>query len=235
MSNFDDVSDLQISSPPILQRTISIAPFDVKTDEVKHDDEKKTLRVDLHTQPPETVERKQVQRIQADDEVEFHFDDDKEELSTTLDNLLIIADCDKPDLKIQNFEHMNEFSYALFQNIDIKTIFQKTKFLWLNLKHKEAREWLSKNLKHNPYNISIVYEKDKNDDWLVQINDFLAKKKQKPVIISLAKLKKIDGLNAEELLHNLFDLALKLKKPTSKAYKVLKFFCCGSEADKKKV
>ena len=142
-------------------------------------------------------------------------------------NLLIISDKNLVDNKLSIFENIIEYEDETFSNRSITDVFQKAKFVWINLKNSHARVWISKNLAQCPYKIILAYSSI-TEAWIQEIYDFLT---VKPVKISLKKLKKINALNSDDLVEDIMKKVLQITKPNSPLIRALSSVC-GSKKKK---
>lgn len=149
---------------------------------------------------------------------------DDDDIDTS--NICFISDCNKPDdLTLQEFQHIVEFKKDLFQNVSIEMVFQKCKYLWFNIKNSDARFYLSKNLSKSKYNILLVYEIDKKQNWIKEIQESFPD----AITIKKDKLVMIDSFNAEHFIADTLSAITKISKPTKSLFNMLKMCICSKK------
>lgn len=216
MNNFalSDISDLDVkhekandkevltfSKKPEVDPFISSSLPDSWKEETKPDIDEQKLRKKLNITEP------------LDDDEDSH------------NNILFISDSSMPIFNLAEFEKVVEYNKDLFQNIPLDQVFQKTRYVWCNIKNQDCRYYLAKNLSKNKYNILLVYEVDKKQSWLKEVQDAFPDS----IAINKNKLIAIDSFNPSHFVSEALSGLIKLSKPTKSVYSFLKLCLCSKK------
>jgi hypothetical protein len=78
--------------------------------------------------------------------------------------------------QLKEFKNVKEFDIVKFANRTLDNLYEEhgVEYIWINLKHKDARKWVSKNLpvKSEYFTCISVYSHTKQAKWRTDVKDY---------------------------------------------------------------
>lgn len=148
-----------------------------------------------------------------------------------IEKLVFIADCDiTDDLKAEfdKYERLVKFKREAFVNRDISYFSdKKIHYLYINIHEKQAKNWLSENLKQfskYDYKAVLITGDSRKSDWISNIKEYISS------VVKFKDIKDLNTLSLDELLNKVQRFHIKM--PDSRCQKV---FHCLFGSKKKEV
>lgn len=138
----------------------------------------------------------------TDEETGSSFVKDSVDQEPQFNNIMFISNCDITDEireNLSDYSGIRTFDKRIFLNRTCQQLFEsKVTHVWCNVSNKHAREWISKNVKHNTiYDIVIPFARDKSQKWIKDVSN-LCGDDRKPLICKFKRLNKLRSLDIRE-------------------------------------